>query len=29
VPAQVTTIGERRRWCAACEQSLALQVHFS
>ena len=20
VPAQVTTIGERRRWCAACEQ---------
>src|SRR3954471_2840570 len=23
VPAQVTTIGERRPWCAACEQRLA------
>src|SRR3954454_16462004 len=23
VPAQVTTIGERCRWCAACEQMLA------
>ena len=27
VPAQVTTIGERRRWCAACEQMLASKGH--
>jgi hypothetical protein len=28
VPAQVTTIGERRRWCAACEQRLASKGHY-
>ena len=28
VPAQVTTIGERRRWCAACEQMLARKGHY-
>jgi len=28
VPAQVTTIGERRRWCAACEQMLASKGHY-
>ena len=27
VPAQVTTVGERRRWCAACEQRLASKGH--
>ena len=28
VPAQVTTIGERRRWCAACGQRLASKGHY-
>ena len=28
VPAQVTTVGERRRWCAACEQMLASKGHY-
>jgi hypothetical protein len=28
VPAQVTTVGERRRWCAACGQRLASKGHY-
>ena len=28
VPAQVTTAGERRRWCAACGQMLASKGHY-
>lgn len=28
VAAPVTTIGERRRWCAACEQRLASKGHY-
>jgi hypothetical protein len=28
VPAQVTTIGERRRWCVACGQRLANKGHY-
>ena len=28
VPAQVTTIGERCRWCVACEQRLASKGHY-
>ena len=28
VPAQVTTAGERRRWCAACGQRLASKGHY-
>ncbi|MDO9713963.1 ISKra4 family transposase [Paracraurococcus lichenis] len=28
VPAQVTTVGERRRWCAACGQLLASKGHY-
>src|SRR3954468_5507884 len=28
VPAQVTTVGERRRWCVACGQRLANKGHY-
>ena len=28
VPAQVATVGERRRWCAACGQLLASKGHY-
>src|SRR4051794_36545235 len=28
VPAQVTTVGERRRWCTACGQMLASKGHY-
>ena len=28
VPVQVTTVGERRRWCAACGQRLASKGHY-
>ena len=28
VTAQVATVGERRRWCAACRQPLACKGHY-